>query len=55
MHCGYPIVTSMDVATQSNKNFIFNLTKMKTVGEWGVFHELGHNMQRDWWTFDGAV
>jgi hypothetical protein len=27
---------------------------MKTVGEWAIFHELGHNMQRDWWTFEGA-
>lgn len=54
MHSGYPIVTGLDVATSTNSNFIFNMTNFLKNGDWGIFHEMGHNMQRGWWTFDGT-
>ena len=55
MHSGYPIVTSMDVANSSNCNkFLLNYTTLTTLGQWGIFHELGHNMQRSWWTPPGT-
>ncbi|CAF3443400.1 unnamed protein product [Rotaria socialis] len=54
MHSGYPIVTHMDVTDPQSDKFLFNIHVLKKKGWWGVFHELGHNMQRDWWTFDGT-
>jgi hypothetical protein len=54
MHSGYPIVTSLDVSDPKNDNFIFNLPSLQKNGQWGVFHEIGHNMQRDWWTYEGT-
>ena len=54
MHCGYPIVTHLDVADPSNKDFLFNHKELQK-GFWGSFHELGHNMQEKPWTFDGTV
>lgn len=27
--------------------------ELQANGSWGDFHELGHNQQRGWWTFDG--
>jgi hypothetical protein len=54
MHSGYPIVTSMDVATPTYSYFQFNYTSLTTLGQWGLFHELGHNMQRGWWTPSGT-
>ena len=53
MHSGYPIVTHLDVCEKSCINCILDLNKMKTVGNWGLFHEIGHNMQRPEWTFEG--
>ncbi|MFM8904520.1 MAG: M60 family metallopeptidase, partial [Verrucomicrobiota bacterium] len=32
-----------------------DLTKLTKEGDWGFFHELGHNHQRRDWTFDGQV
>jgi hypothetical protein len=55
MHSGYPIVTHLDCCKPDNKECIFNFEKLKRFGNWGLFHELGHNMQRDEWTFDGSV
>ncbi|CAF4444136.1 unnamed protein product, partial [Rotaria magnacalcarata] len=54
MHSGYPIVTHMDVTDPQSDEFLFNIHVLKKKGWWGVFHEIGHNMQRDWWTFDGT-
>ena len=54
MHIGYPIVTSMDVATRSYSQFQLNYKSLATLGQWGIFHELGHNMQRGWWTPSGT-
>ncbi len=50
MHSGYPIMTWLDVP----KSFV-NLEEMRTEGNWGAFHEMGHNHQQGDWTFDGTV
>jgi hypothetical protein len=55
MHSGYPIVTHLDVCEKTCKTCILDLEKMKSVGSWGLFHEIGHNMQRSEWTFDGCA
>jgi hypothetical protein len=34
-----------------------NLTELRAKegkGVWGFYHELGHNHQRDWWTWEGC-
>jgi len=55
MHCGYPIVTHLDVADPDNAEFMLNATNLREKGFWGMFHEIGHNMQRPEWTFGGTV
>eukprot|EP00727_Mastigamoeba_balamuthi_P006882 m51a1_g2814 hypothetical protein (1838) ;mRNA; f:145607-155070 len=47
MHSGYPIMMWLDVVD----------TTLMTTGtsHWGQYHECGHNMQSDMWTFDGTV
>ncbi|CAF0877594.1 unnamed protein product [Rotaria sordida] len=54
MHSGYPIVTRMDVSDPNAENFLLNSDILEKKGSWGLFHEIGHNMQRGWWTFDGT-
>ncbi|CAF1043285.1 unnamed protein product [Didymodactylos carnosus] len=54
MHSGYPIVTHLDVCRPDSTYFILNLEHLEKDGAWGLFHELGHNMQQKWWTFDGT-
>ncbi|MCU0316506.1 MAG: M60 family metallopeptidase [Fimbriimonadaceae bacterium] len=49
MHAGYPIMTHLDV----EPDFV-QMDKLRK-GNWGFFHELGHNHQSDDWTFDGTV
>ena len=49
MHSGYPIMTWMD----QPKNFTSKESLLK--GNWGIFHELGHNHQSGHWTFDGTT
>ncbi len=48
MHSGYPIMTHLDVA----KAFV-DLPGLRK-GNWGMFHEMGHNHQSGHWTFDGT-
>ncbi|MSR47398.1 MAG: hypothetical protein EXS13_10100 [Planctomycetes bacterium] len=48
MHSGYPIMTHLDAATAMSDPA--ELAK----GQWGLFHELGHNHQEPEWTFDGT-
>ena len=48
MHSGYPILAWLD---QSGK--VANLDSLKQ-GNWGFFHELGHNHQRPDWTPAGT-
>lgn len=59
MHSGYPIVTHLDITLppphNECDNFIFDKQKLVTNGQWGLFHEIGHNMQRSTWTFEGTV
>ena len=50
MHSGYPIMTHLDAAER-----MVNLDLLKTVGDWGLFHELGHNHQSSDWTFIGTT
>ncbi|CAL4139916.1 unnamed protein product [Meganyctiphanes norvegica] len=54
MHSGYPIVTHLDVADPDSEKFLFNMNTLRENGMWGMFHELGHNMQRPMWTFQGT-
>ena len=56
MHSGYPVMTWMDVVTPSNGRLapILDLQLLRKQGNWGYFHELGHNRQRGWWTFGGT-
>lgn len=49
MHSGYPIMTHLDPGAEEASS----LEKMRK-GNWGYFHELGHNHQRPDWTFDGT-
>ena len=47
-HAGYPI--------QAYEQYWGNLADWASLqenGSWGDYHELGHNHQRGWWTFDG--
>jgi hypothetical protein len=56
MHSGYPIMTWLDVVTpkRGRPAAILDLETLRIKGNWGYFHELGHNMQRGWWTFGGT-
>jgi len=49
MHAGYPIMTHLDAVDDMTQ-----IAKL-TAGNWGLFHELGHNHQSGYWTFDGTV
>ncbi|MBM3992339.1 MAG: hypothetical protein FJ298_15225 [Planctomycetes bacterium] len=50
MHSGYPVMTHLDVIDS-----VVNLAQLQTGdGMWGFVHELGHNLQRGEWTFDGT-
>ncbi len=49
MHAGYPIMTHLDAAPR-----FVDLEKLSTKGDWGMFHEMGHNHQRRDWTFAGT-
>jgi hypothetical protein len=50
MHSGYPIMTHLDAAPR-----FVDLKTLSTKGDWGMFHELGHNHQQRDWTFSGTV
>ncbi len=56
MHSGYPIMTGVDVATPKGDKLarVVDVADLTKRGSWGHFHELGHNLQRSWWTFDGT-
>jgi len=49
MHAGYPIMTWMDVAAES-----VDAPRLRRDGNWGHYHELGHNLQNGDWTFGGT-
>ncbi len=48
MHSGYPIMTHLDAASA-----MVSVDAMRQ-GQWGLFHELGHNHQDAMWTFSGT-
>ena len=52
MHAGYPIMTHLDAAPRM-VDLAF-LTDTVKGGDWGLFHEIGHNHQHPDWTFDGT-
>ena len=52
MHAGYPIMTHLDAAPRMVD--ISFLTDTVKGGDWGLFHEIGHNHQHPDWTFDGT-
>ena len=47
---GYPVVTHMDISDSNSDDFVLNFHQLETKGSWGLFHELGHNMQQGWWS-----
>ncbi|MHC5033119.1 MAG: M60 family metallopeptidase [Planctomycetota bacterium] len=49
MHSGYPIMTHLDAAPR-----FVDLAALRAKGDWGMFHEMGHNHQARDWTFQGA-
>ena len=49
MHSGYPIMTGLDVA-----ELVVDVSRLRTEGSWGHFHEMGHNHQSADWTFEGT-
>lgn len=49
MHSGYPIMTHLDAARA-----MVSADALKS-GQWGLFHELGHNHQSPLWTFGGTT
>jgi len=48
MHSGYPFMCHLDSAPM-----ITDLAKLRANGDWGFFHELGHNHQSPMWSFPG--
>ncbi len=56
MHAGHPIMTWMDVARprEGRPAVFLDLDELRTKGNWGAFHELGHNRQEPAWTFAGT-
>ena len=51
MHSGYPFMCWIDPSQKDN----VNLPKLTKEGNWGFFHELGHNHQCSAWTFNGQT
>ena len=50
MLSGYPISAHLD--QQAN---LVDVEHLRTEGNWGFFHEVGHNHQSADWTFDGTL
>lgn len=56
MHSGYPVMCHLDIA-EANEGAIPQVVDVKTLwqeGAWGIFHEFGHNRQKEEWTFEGT-
>ncbi len=49
MHAGYPIMTHDDQYER-----LADVSHLRGEGSWGLFHEVGHNHQSRYWTFDGT-
>lgn len=50
MHSGYPIMMHLDAAAR-----MVDVDLLRSKGDWGLFHEMGHNHQQPEWTFDGTT
>lgn len=50
MHAGYPLMCHLDQAAN-----LVDPTHILTEGNWGFFHEVGHNHQNGDWTFEGTT
>ena len=50
MHSGYPLMCHLDQA----RNLV-DAAHLTGEGNWGFFHEVGHNHQSGLWTFEGTV
>lgn len=50
MHSGYPVMTHLDVIDA----VVHREGLIRGEHLWGFVHELGHNLQRGEWTFDGT-
>jgi len=50
MHSGYPFMCHLASAPK-----ITDLARLREEGDWGFFHELGHNHQSPMWTFPGQT
>ncbi|HEY4261120.1 MAG TPA: M60 family metallopeptidase [Schlesneria sp.] len=48
LHAGYPIMGPISTTRE-----LLDLKTLSTKGNWGYYHELGHNHQRPEWTWDG--
>ncbi|MCA9047758.1 MAG: M60 family metallopeptidase [Planctomycetaceae bacterium] len=48
MHAGYPIMAPLNLAEE-----VTDLATLQKKGNWGVYHEIGHNHQEPEWTWDG--
>lgn len=51
MHSGYPFMCHL----RPSQGHMLDLARLRREGDWGFFHELGHNHQRRDWTFAGQV
>ncbi len=49
MHSGYPLMVPVSTAPQ-----LVDVKHLRAEGDWGFFHEMGHNHQNPDWTFDGT-
>jgi hypothetical protein len=56
MHSGYPIMMWLDVVQprEGKLPVLLDLEELSSKGNWGCFHELGHNRQKGDWTFGGT-
>ncbi|KAJ1609658.1 hypothetical protein OIY81_2259 [Cryptosporidium canis] len=55
MHSGYPIMTHLDIVEeQLETGGLLDFRSLKERGNWGIYHEIGHNRQSDYWTFSGT-
>ncbi len=49
MHNGYPVMAHLDV-----ERVMVDDQRLRSQGDWGFFHEFGHNHQSRYWTFEGS-
>ena len=47
-HSGFPIVAKQDFYWFTSFS---DINRLKTADVWGVYHEIGHNMQQGWWSW----